>query len=768
MCAVHLRLLGLVMLLAGVCIPSAVAAERQGRRPVAVDDATQARVIVTYRPQAALLHEHAVSRVDSPAAVARAFQRRADALASRAGRGLSVGRAIGARSHVVLARGIDSATLAARLAGDANLESVVVDRRRRALTAPNDPLYAAGPPVNIGAQTGGPVVGQWYLRAPTDLFRSSINAEGAWARTRGSADIVVAVLDTGVRYDHVDLQGRLLTGYDFISDVAVGNDGGARDADASDPGDWISAAENLSGNFKDCGEDVSSWHGTKVSGIIGAATDNGIGMAGVAPGVRILPVRVLGKCGGFDSDIAAGMLWAAGIDQPGLAGSITPARVLNMSLGGSGACTEPYIGAVQAVMARGAAVVAAAGNSAGQAVGTPANCAGVIGVTGLRHAGTKVGFSDLGPEIAIAAPGGNCVNIRTGSPCLYPILTTSNSGTTTPNAGGSIYTDSFDITVGTSFATPMVAATAALVLSARPALTPAEVKAALQTSARPFPTSGADNGPDDPTPVAQCVAPNAAEQLQCYCTTALCGAGMLDTDGAVNKVLGSLYARIAIMPATPEAGAAIQLSGAGTLIGAGRSIASWQWSLVSGGGVVTGFDGATNAANATLQPRAAGTVVVRLTVVDDQGARASADSTIIVVPGPVAQVSVTPTAPVAGSAATLSSASSQLASGRSAVAWEWTIVSGSASFSGATNAATATLLPSAAGTVVVRLTITDDLGAQASTQAAITVAAAPAAASGGGGAMSGGWLAALTLAALALRASAHGHAGAARIGARSG
>jgi len=644
------RLAGLAALAALLFALPAIAAERQGRVPVAADDTTQARVIVTYRPQAELLRVHAVKHADSRAAVRLAFQRRADVLAQRAGRALAVGRAVGDRAHVVLARGVDSATLAARLAGDANVESVVVDRRRRALTVPNDPLYAAGPAVNLPAQTGGPVVGQWYLRAPTELFRSAINAEAAWDRTQGSADIVVAVLDTGVRFDHVDLQGRLLAGYDFVSDGAYANDGGGRDNDASDPGDWISAAENRSGTFQGCGEDISSWHGTKVSGIIGAASNNNLGMAGIAPGVRILPVRVLGKCGGFDSDIAAGMLWAAGIDQPGLPGSATPARVLNMSLGGTGACTEPYIGAVASVAARGAVVVAAAGNSAGRVVGTPANCPGVIGVAGLRHAGSKVGFSDLGPEIAIAAPGGNCVNIQAGAPCLYPILTASNSGTTVPNAGGSIYSDSFDITVGTSFATPMVSATAALVLSARPGLTPAEVKGVLQGSARPFPTSGADNGPDDPTPVLQCVSPGSTDQLQCYCTTGLCGAGMLDAAGAVSLALNGLHARITVTAATPVAGSAVQLSSADTMLGVGRVAAAWDWAVVSGSATL---GGATNAATATLQPSAAGTVVVRLTVTDDLGARSSVDGTIVVAAAPVVvtPVVVTPTAVTAGGGA---------------------------------------------------------------------------------------------------------------------
>jgi len=514
----------------GVALLSAPVAAATG--PASGISEPAARVIVGYRDGAALAAAHPWRKGAPPQDVRQAAQRRADVLARRAGVALSTGRTIGHRAQVVMARGLDSASLARQLAADPDVAYAVVDHRRRALTVPNDPLFSAGPAVNLQTLTGGPAVGQWYLREPSDLFRSATNAQAAWVRSTGSG-MVVAVLDTGVLANHVDLVGQVLPGYDFVRDTTYSNDGDGRDADASDPGDWVTAAEDASGVYKNCGQQDSSWHGTHVAGIVAAATNNGIGMAGLAHGARVLPVRVLGKCGGYDSDITAGMLWAAGIDQAGLVGSATPAKVLNLSLGGEGTCTAAYQDAISSVTSRGAVVVAAAGNSVGRAVGTPANCPGVIAVAGVRHAGSKVGFSDLGPEIAIAAPGGNCVNIERGTPCLYPILTLSNSGLRGPAAGGSIYTDSFDISVGTSFATPMVAATAALILAARPDLSPAQVKTALQSSARPFPTSGADNGPSDPTPVGVCQPPSTQEQLQCYCVTGLCGAGMLDADAAL-------------------------------------------------------------------------------------------------------------------------------------------------------------------------------------------------------------------------------------------
>ena len=500
-----------------------------------------ARVIVAYRHGARIARLHpwrpGISRPEARAAL----QRRADVLAAHAGTALATGRAVGPQGQVLRASGLSSEALARRLAAHPDVAWVAVDGWRRAWSVPNDPYVLSGPPVDNGV--GGPVAGQWYLRAPDDTFRSATNAQAAWARSTGQG-VVVAVLDTGVRFDHPDLQGRLLPGHDMVLDPDVANDGDGRDADASDPGDGITAQEanTLGGEFyggfpRFCSErdvttgqylaQASSWHGTEVAGLLAASANNGIGVAGVAHGARVLPVRVLGKCGGYDSDIQAGMYWAAGIDQPGLPGSATPARVLNLSLGGVGACSTAYQQAVDAVTARNVVIVAAAGNSAGQSVGTPANCRGVIAVAGLRHAGTKVGFSDLGPAIAIAAPGGNCVNIAPGEPCLYPLLTTTNGGFIGPVENSEAYSDSFTISVGTSFAAPLVSGAAAMILALRPEWNPVQVREALQASARPFPATSPD------PQVGTCRAPTSADQLECICTTALCGAGMLDIDAAL-------------------------------------------------------------------------------------------------------------------------------------------------------------------------------------------------------------------------------------------
>ena len=489
----------------------------------------------------AVAHARVIVKLEADSALEKALAdkqpARAKALGVRIGVAMLDGAALSERAQVVFADGITSQELARRLSLEADVEYAVPDERRHLLTAPNDPLYANG----VGGK--GPAVGQWYLRAPAGAVKSSIDVEPAWAVTTGSPAVVVALLDTGVRFEHPDLfavaaGGNLLAGYDMISDPDVANDGDGRDPDASDPGDWVTQAElsQSGGPLENCADAPldSSWHGTQTAGLIGALTNNGIGMASVGRHVRVLPVRVLGKCGGFDSDIIAGMRWAAGLVVPGVPTNPNRAQVINMSLGGDGGCSRAYQDSVNEIIGRGTVIVVAAGNSAGHAVEAPANCNGVLAVAALRHVGTKVGFSDLGPEVAISAPGGNCVNITAGLPCLYPILSTSNGGVTTP--GASIYTDSFNPSVGTSFSAPLVSGTAALMYSVQPALTPQQVALVLQSTAQPFPVTGADTSQG---PVGQCTAPrfDAAgkpiDQLECYCTTSTCGAGMLDAGAAV-------------------------------------------------------------------------------------------------------------------------------------------------------------------------------------------------------------------------------------------
>jgi serine protease len=611
--------LPIALVLAAACLSAK--ADRTPPRPQALTAAESARVIVKFRDGSSVLRAYALSAAATPAQEVLTLAARAGALGQRHGVALTTLGAVAERVQVVRADGLSASALVARLATDPEVEYAQPDRRMRRLAVPNDPLFASG-----GAQ--GPAVGQWYLRAPAGEAVSAINAVGAWDLHTGSSSVVVAVLDTGVRTNHPDLAGKLLTGYDMISDATVANDGSGRDSDPGDPGDWVTQGEiNANPSLYDgCEVSDSSWHGTQVAGIVAAATNNAIGMAGSGGHIKLLPVRVLGKCFGYTSDIRAAIRWAAGLPIPGLPTNPNPARVINLSLGSGGPCDTEDASAVADAIAAGAVVIAAAGNSTGREVGSPANCPGSIAVAGLRHAGSKVGFSDLGPEIAIAAPGGNCVSIGQNEPCLYPILTTTNSGTQAPAA--SIYSDSTDFSVGTSFSSPLVAGTAALLYSVKAAITPAQVRAALQASARPFPSSGL---PPDPQtgPIPTCQTPGAFDQLQCYCTTSTCGAGMLDADGAVKAVLGSSGMLVPVAAlgsgASPQATLPVSVGSGGSLVPAGRTIVTRRWSLIHGGGAIASLPGPTDGETLEFIPTASGTITLQLALTDDRGLTTASD-----------------------------------------------------------------------------------------------------------------------------------------------
>lgn len=616
-----------------IVLPAQLSLHAPAAAAAAPAPAAEARVIVTFRTDSAIARQQVLGSPGRAESAAQRSTERAGTLGARIGLALRGGANVSERTQVVLASGMSSAQLVTRLAADPEVESVAIDVRRHRYSAPADPLYAAGQPADPG-----PAVGQWYLRASSGEVKSAIDAETAWAVTRGNPNVIVAVLDTGVRFDHADLKTKLLSGYDMISDAVIAGDGDGRDADASDPGDFVSAADKAAnpGTFDGCDVGDSSWHGTQTASLVGAATGNGIGMASIGRNVRVLPLRVLGKCGGYDSDIQAAMRWAAGLDVPGVPANPTPAAIISMSLGSDGACSSAYVSVVNEVTAAGTLVVAAAGNSAGRAVGTPANCPGVFAVGGLRHVGTKVGYSDIGPQVAISAPAGNCVNIEANQPCLYPIVSALNAGKTLPVANSSIYSDAWNYSAGTSFAAPLVAGTAALMVSARPALQPADLRSLLQSSARPFPKTGGDNG--DGTVVPVCRAPGDFDQLQCYCTTGTCGAGMLDAGAAVKAATApdAVIARITASPGAPMPGDTIILSAASSLVGPGRKVASWRWEIMSGGGIVDGFTGATNQATADVVTSGSGSFVVRLTVIDDLGAKAVAANESISVAWPAA------------------------------------------------------------------------------------------------------------------------------------
>jgi serine protease len=326
------------------------------------------------------------------------------------------------------------------------------------LTVPNDP--------NVGSQ--------WDLSdAASGAADFSIKAPGAWASTTGDASLVVAVLDTGIT-THSEFSGRLVSGYDFVSNTLMGNDGNGRDNNPADPGDWITSSENRSGTFAGCGTSNSSWHGTHVTGTIGATGNNGIGIAGINWTSKILPVRVLGKCGGYGSDIADAIAWASGGTVSGISNP-NPARIISLSLGGSGSCPAYMQGAIDEARGRGALVVVAAGNgNENVSLSMPANCVGVIAVAATGRNGKRAYYSNFGAGIAIAAPGGNSYSDS-------KILSTLNSGTQGPR------TESYASYQGTSMAAPHVAGVLSLLLSISPGLSESEVLDLIGSTATTFP-----------------------------------------------------------------------------------------------------------------------------------------------------------------------------------------------------------------------------------------------------------------------------------------
>ena len=318
--------------------------------------------------------------------------------------------------------------LVKQLVDTGKVESAEINEKRYAVTAPNDPEY----------------VNQWYLKDFATINKG-IGIEDAWSHSTGSPTIVVAIIDTGYT-PHLDLPTPL-AGYDFFDN----------DADATDPGD------------AGCGE-PNSWHGTKVAGVIGAKTNNGIGIAGINQQSQIQHIRILGPCGGETDDEIKAIRWAAGLPVDGISLNPTPARVINLSLGGVGPCSTNEQEAINAAVAAGSVVVVAAGNGDIYHVGqdldihqfAPANCNNVITVAATTSTGARAGFTNFGSTVEIAAPGTN-------------IKTTTVGGYTSVD--------------GTSFSAPIISGIVSLMMSVNPTLDYNGVLALLSNPdvANPFP-----------------------------------------------------------------------------------------------------------------------------------------------------------------------------------------------------------------------------------------------------------------------------------------
>ncbi|WNL44481.1 S8 family serine peptidase [Dyella sp. BiH032] len=344
-------------------------------------------------------------------------------------------------------------------------------------TEPDDPDYAKY---------------QWHLRGAP----GGASVSDAWDLADGEG-VVVAVLDTGIT-QHPDIDLSLAdAGYDFITSAFLsGRDADGRVPGGWDLGDWTTTEPWLSACEVDGKGRNSTWHGTHVAGTVAELTGNGTGMAGVAPRAKVLPVRVLGHCGGSSSDIAEAIVWASGGHVEGVPDNMHPAQVINLSLGGQGSCASQSVTAQAIAEAnkRGTTVVVAAGNSNSDVANfTPANCPGVIAVASNGITGQRARYySNYGSLITLSAPGGGIFKDDAASGDIANpegfVWSAINLGATVPEQPGYIGN------AGTSMAAPHVSGAVALVHGAlkdagEAMPTPDAMRQILVQSARPFPVA---------------------------------------------------------------------------------------------------------------------------------------------------------------------------------------------------------------------------------------------------------------------------------------
>jgi len=592
---------------------------------------------------------------------------RAQALAKSAGAGMKALRTLAGGSHLMQLDGpmtvSEARAVAARLAQDPAVEYAEPNIRFRALLVPNETRFAQW---------------QWNLFAPTTSYTGSTGATTpavtatatgganlplAWDYTTGSSDVIVAVIDTGIA-NHLDLNGvaggatyspagRFLPGYDFVSTANgalpanfVANDGNGRDADPSDPGDWITVQEKTL-YPTDCaiGETApytasdSSWHGTHMAGVVAATANNATGIAGIGWNVRVLPVRALGKCGGDLGDIAEAVRWAAGLPVSGVPINSYPAKVISLSLGGGDTCSAEMQNAVTAAINAGSIVIAATGNDGNLGLIAPANCSGVLAVTAHTLNGENADYSNIAStttpkaEMLSAPGGGPPTNAAAGDPTNnanwdgYYIFSSVLFGLTTPtssNASGNTGS-AYSGFVGTSPATPQVAGVAALLKTLVPDATPAQISSYLLTNVRAY-SAGS------------------------VCATGgtfagQCGTGLLDAGKALTAA-GPLAAPAAVagtdQVVTP--GATVTLNGTASKAYASKTITAYQWTQTGGTPTVT--LATPTAATTTFTAPATGSLTFRLSVTDSS-TKVGQDSVVVRVnSAPVLSVTPNQSAPV--------------------------------------------------------------------------------------------------------------------------
>lgn len=471
--------------------PQAVIGESRIAQPTGSAQLAGARLIVKYRAGTLERSSNSAKTRVVQSAAARmggntAKAGRSAALSATHVRQLGVGADLLRLSQKMDSRALNA--LVREISADPSVEYAQIDTRDYALVnqraatdatpqfVPNDPFYGQY---------------QWNFTNPV----GGVNAPAAWDVATGEG-IVVAVLDTGILPEHPDMNaGQLLPGYDFITDAFVSR----RPTDeqvpgALDYGDWNPEAGEC---YDGSPVSDSSWHGTHVAGTVAQTTNNALGAAGLAYGAKVLPLRVLGRCGGYGSDIADAIIWASGGSVPGLPINENPAEVINMSLGGGAACDPAYQEAIDIATANGSLVVVAAGNSNADVVNfRPASCNNVVAVGASRITGGRASYSNFGALVDLAAPGGGGAQDPGNGGWDGYIIQAGSDAATTPESGEYLYSGY----TGTSMASPHVAAVAALVQSAlsaadRDPLTPAALETLLKQTARPFPTTIPANTP---------------------------------------------------------------------------------------------------------------------------------------------------------------------------------------------------------------------------------------------------------------------------------